>query len=198
MEQPKEQQESNQSSPESESEALKSADSINAEKKNKTPVINDDLPGYPHYPSSEDILNPSSGMHRVEVDVEHITRGGNVADADMGVPPVIPPLNAMEQPVTDEVDDDEDDLGIVPGTEADVTKEDLLLLGPKDQDMDMGEDEELQNKGFPLAMTGDDLDIPEADDDQLDSLGQGDEENDYYSLGGDDMNSLEEDQAGAQ
>lgn len=198
MEQPKEQQESDQLTPESESEALKSAHTINAEKKNKEPVTGDDLPGYPHYPSSEDILNPSSGMNRVEVDVEHITRGGNVADADMGVPPVIPPLNAMEQPATDEVGDDEDDLGIVPGTEADVTEEDLLLLGPKDQDMDMGEDEELQNKGFPLAMTGDDLDIPEADDDQSDSLGQSDEENDYYSLGGDDKESLEEDQAGAQ
>ena len=199
MEQPKEQQENDQAAPATESEALKSADTINAEKKNKAPVTDDDLPGYPHYPSGEDMLNPSSGMDRVEVDVEHITRGGNVADADMGVPPVIPPPNSMEQPVTDEVDDDEDDLGIVPGTEADVTAEDLLLLGPKDQDMDMGEDEDLQNKGFPLAMTGDDLDVPEGDDEGLeDNPGEEDEENDYYSLGGDSKEGLEEDQAGAQ
>ena len=196
MEQHKERRESDQSAPGTESEALKSADTINAEKKNKAPVTDDDLPGYPHYPSSEDILNPSSGMDRVEVDVERITRAGNVADADMGVPPVIPPLNAMEQPVPDDVDD-EDDLGIVPGTEADVTEEDLLLLGPKDQNMDMGDDEELRETGLPLASTGDDLDVPEPDgEEQADSLGLGDEENDYYSLGGDDMNSLEEDQAG--
>ncbi len=48
-------------------------------------------------------------------------------------------------------------------------------------------------------MTGDDLDIPEGDDeDQADNVGEEDEENDYYSLGGDSKESLEEDQAGAQ
>jgi hypothetical protein len=42
--------------------------------------------------------------------------------------------------------------------------------------------------------TGDDLDIPGSElDDDLEIIGSEDEENNYYSLGGDDHNDLEED-----
>lgn len=45
------------------------------------------------------------------------------------------------------------------------------------------------------AHTGDDLDIPGADlDDAQEAIGSEDEENNYYSLGGDDKEGLEEDQ----
>jgi len=105
--------------------------------------------------------------------------------------------------------DGDDDVEIVMGTEADVTKEDLLLLGDKDQDMDMGDDELISKEGLDdtdfdgellneavsnTDTTGDDLDIPEADEDNpaSDALGQGDEENNYYSLGSDDNDNLTE------
>jgi hypothetical protein len=131
-------------------------------------------------------------LERVDINVENITRAGNIS----GEEPLdvsIPAVNDMERPVDDSVDDD-DDLGIVPGTEADVTAEDLLLLGPRDKDMDTGEDEDLQNRGFALDQTGEDLDVPGDDlDNPMEDIGEEDEENNYYSLGGDNKEGLEED-----
>jgi hypothetical protein len=47
---------------------------------------------------------------------------------------------------------------------------------------------------FEEDMTGEDLDIPGSElDDGQESMGSGDEENNYYSLGGDNYNDLEED-----
>ncbi len=166
-------------------EAIKNTEDVNADKIDRQAVSDEDLPGYPHYPAEEDMLNPSNTMQRVDADVAFITRAGNLSEADMPTAASLSPVNDMELPVADGMDD-EDDLQIVPGTEADVTKEDLLLLGPKDQDMDLGEDEELQNKEFPLGTTGADLDTPgEELDDMNEDIGEEDEENNYYSLGGD-------------
>ena len=97
---------------------------------------------------------------------------------------------------------EQDEVEIVMGTEADVTTEDLANLGDPDQDMDMGEDEMVLTEGLddtdadgdPLNeaasdddSTGDDLDVPgeDQDDTRKDAMGQDDEENRYYSLGGD-------------
>jgi len=102
--------------------------------------------------------------------------------------------------------EEDDDVKIVMGTEADVTAEDLELLGDPDKDMDMNEDELIDNAGLddtdadgdPLNeaatgedSTGDDLDVPEGDDDNI-SDEDADEENKYYSLGGDDKDALNE------
>jgi hypothetical protein len=49
-------------------------------------------------------------------------------------------------------------------------------------------------KGFEDDMSGDDLDVPGSElDDQQESVGSEDEENNYYSLGGDAHNDLDED-----
>lgn len=49
-------------------------------------------------------------------------------------------------------------------------------------------------KDFQQDMSGDDLDIPGSElDDKQESVGSEDEENNYYSLGGDNHNDLEED-----
>jgi hypothetical protein len=101
---------------------------------------------------------------------------------------------------------EDDNVEIVMGTEADVTEEDLALLGDPDQDMDMNEDELVRKEGLddtdldgdPLNeaavdedSTGDDLDMPnEGDDDARKEIE--DEENDYYSLGGGDKDALNE------
>ena len=101
--------------------------------------------------------------------------------------------------------EEDDDTKIVMGTEADVTPEDLALLGDPDQDMDMNEDELIRKEGLddvdldgdPLNeaavnddSTGDDLDMPEEDNDP--KKDEDDEENDYYSLGGGDKDALNE------
>ena len=52
----------------------------------------------------------------------------------------------------------------------------------------------LNEKDFEEDMTGEDLDIPGSEmDDQQESVGSEDEENNYYSLGGDNHDDLEED-----
>lgn len=101
---------------------------------------------------------------------------------------------------------EDEDVAIVMGTEADVTAEDLALLGDPDQDMDMNEDEFIRKEGLddtdfdgdPLneaavdeASTGDDLDVPE-EEEQDEKKTEDDEENDYYSLGGGDNDALNE------
>lgn len=49
-------------------------------------------------------------------------------------------------------------------------------------------------KDFNDDVSGDDLDIPGSElDDDLEIIGSEDEENNYYSLGGDDHNDLDED-----
>jgi hypothetical protein len=49
-------------------------------------------------------------------------------------------------------------------------------------------------KDFDDDLTGGDLDIPGSElDDELELIGSEDEENNYYSLGGDDHNDLDED-----
>ena len=94
----------------------------------------------------------------------------------------------------DLTNDEADDLEIVSGTEADVTAEDLELLGPKDGDMDMGDDELFRGKTGTSEDINADLDIPGSElDDQNEEIGEEDEENNYYSLGGDRHEDLEED-----
>jgi hypothetical protein len=49
-------------------------------------------------------------------------------------------------------------------------------------------------KNFEEDESGDDLDVPGTElDDELEDIGSEDEENNYYSLGGDDHNNLDED-----
>jgi hypothetical protein len=105
--------------------------------------------------------------------------------------------------------DDQDDLGIVMGTEADVTDEDLLVLGDKDQDMDDGDDEMYAKAGLDdtdfdgeplneaatdMSTTGEDLDMPgePENDPKKEGLDESDEENDYYSLGSDNNDDVVE------
>jgi len=58
-----------------------------------------------------------------------------------------------------------------------------------------GEFKSMNEKDYHDDVSGSDLDIPDSEmDDILENAGNGDEENDYYSLGGDDHIDLEEDQ----
>lgn len=52
----------------------------------------------------------------------------------------------------------------------------------------------LNEKNFENDMSGNDLDVPGSElDDQQENVGSEDEENNYYSLGGDNHNDLDED-----
>jgi hypothetical protein len=150
--------------------------------------IDQDFPGYPHYPAKDDILNPENYTERVDLDVENLTRSHAITPTHIkqieGTPEVEPDYTQVPEQEGEENE-------LVTASEADVTAEDLAILGPRDQDQDMDEDEELRARGWE-PVTGKDLDIPDADLEGEDALGQGDEENSYYSLGGDRMENLRE------
>lgn len=55
---------------------------------------------------------------------------------------------------------------------------------------------EMNEKDFSNNPSGDDLDVPGSElDDEQEAIGNEDEENNYYSLGGDAHNDLDEDKA---
>ena len=156
--------------------------------------IDQDFPGYPHYPAKDDILNPENHTERVDVDMENLTPKGRNVDFQLKEGNLVPLDDFANTPFEEAVEESGEDLGIVAGTDADVTDEDLLLLGEKDQDMDMGEDEEVKGNGSLIDLAGDELDMPGTElDDANESIGEEDEENNYYSLGGDRHENLEED-----
>ena len=141
-----------------------------------------DFPGYPHYPASEDILNQPDA-ERVDVDVEELSRSNTKNAAALPDKSVKTPQADEPPPQIGDMDDDD----FVEGTEADVTEDDLIGLGEKDSDFGRRDE---------LAVTGDDLDVPGSeDDDANEDIGEEDEENNYYSLGGDAHEDLEEDKA---
>jgi hypothetical protein len=147
----------------------------------------DKLQGYPHYPSKEDIMLANNN-------------NGKVPIGENKVP---------EPPYNDTVDERDKDVSIVKGTEADITPEDLRMLESTDQNMDTPDARNLVYSsldntdldGDPLNadnslmddVAGTDLDIPGASADDRDELiGEEDEENNLYSLGGDNHESQEE------
>lgn len=88
---------------------------------------------------------------------------------------------------------DETKIKLVPGNDADLTNEDLEALGPEDLSMDLGDDEDLKHRIFPVDFSGKDLDVPAPDlDDYSEMTGMADEENNPGSIGGDAQDDLEE------
>lgn len=90
-------------------------------------------------------------------------------------------LHKDVQPLDDETKEND-----VPAEEGDLSKEDLEALGPEDLSMDMGDDEILKQRVDEVDFTGNELDVPGAEqDDAMENVGSEDEENNFYSLGGD-------------
>lgn len=167
-----------------------------------------EFPGYPHYDKKEDIMDGRSDAERVNVDVESLPNFHNATTAHRLHPGLENDRATNSSPT--EVDADMDtDLGIEMGTEADVTAEERKMLEDDmyyptrdednlrqarldDTDFD-GEKLNEESFGGGQSETGDDLDIDSGPDATLtDAMGQGDEENQYYSLGGDEKDSLTE------
>ena len=146
-----------------------------------------DLPGYPHYPPEEDIMNPQSGFKKIPAD-EELANSKSLSSRY---------INSKTGEPADTPRNEDDRIEIVRGTEADVTREDLELLGSRDGDMDLGDDEVLQTRARVDELPEeDDLDVPGSElDEDAEELGEEDEENNYYSLGGDRHENLEEDQS---
>ena len=148
----------------------------------------DKFQGYPHYPGKDDITraNNNNGKERLEDDDSASPESTNYAG------------DVQDTEVT-----------INPGTDADLSAEDIRMLQAAEQNMNSDDSVNLQktsldsldDDGDPLNedgslnmdMTGEDLDVPGSSADDADEdLGEEDEENNYYSLGGDLHESQEE------
>jgi len=160
--------------------------------------------GSPESASGEDFrdLNPRTDYTRA--DVERPAEGTAI-NAEIGVPQNVDNNDlGGARPGTDLTDEDTDERET---SDADVTPEERAAL----QNMYMPTNDEeslrrsaldttdfdgdqLNEDSFGEVMSGADLDIPdEVDETTTTSMGQGDEENKYYSLGGDRQNRNEED-----
>lgn len=73
--------------------------------------------------------------------------------------------------------------------EAQLTKEDLEALGPKNANLsdDGGDDEQLLERDRKVDFSGDELDVPGSElDDEQERIGSEDEENNLYSQSNED------------
>lgn len=141
-----------------------------------------EFPGYPHYPAKEDIMNAQEA-ERVDMDVENLSRSKDAAPGLTDIPAKSPPSVEEDIALTG-IDDGVEALAET--NAADLTPDDLMALGEEDANF------ETVNKTMES-----DLDVPGSEDDDADEdIGEEDEENNYYSLGGDAHENLEEDKAG--
>lgn len=149
----------------------------------REPNDNRPLPG--EYPPEEDIMNRLNRVERVGVDPDNLSRNpganNNITEDEsideLPEPATFPPAANTKKATS----------------ESDLTKEDFEALGPEDLSMDGGDDEQLKHRVWPVDFAARDLDVPNGDGERRDAPGQADEENDHYSLGGDDKDSLEDD-----
>lgn len=140
-----------------------------------------DFPGYPHYPSREDIMDKRNDFTQENIDVENLPNSKNLS----GVQRFFSGQNRSNAEGQGEKTDD--DLQIREGTEADVNDDDLAVLNSTNSEI--GRPQNVSNEDLDT-----DLDIPGSElDDDNEALGEEDEENNYYSLGGDRHESQEED-----
>lgn len=152
------------------------------------------LDRYPHYPDNQDITRAHNNNGRLRIDENDVDINTDAASA----------ANR-----NDTMDDRDEEVSFVPGTDADVTHEDLRMLEAAEQNMDTPDSRNLMGSsldytdsdGDPLNvdssldedMTGEDLDVPgRGADNANEDIGEEDEENNYYSLGGDLHESQEE------
>ncbi|WP_276372580.1 hypothetical protein [Chryseolinea sp. H1M3-3] len=137
-----------------------------------TNVSEEDFPGYPLYPASEDIMNQAK---RVDVDIEAAIENNQPIKSEVSIPG-IPKLGTSDK-------------------DSDLTKDDFQALA-SDEIESEGDDEILSNRPWPVDFAGGDLDIPGSEqDDAQEEIGSEDEENNSYSLGGDNHEDLEEDRS---
>jgi hypothetical protein len=139
------------------------------EEKNK-----EDFPGYPHYKQEDDMMSKSGKGERVDINPDETT--GKI------YPLEIPKQNKNNKETIRKrkMINETEDINFISGNEADVSAEEKIMLENEG---------ELKDKIFSPS----DLDVPGSElDDESEEIGSEDEENNYYSLGGDDKENLEE------
>ena len=141
---------------------------------------NKKLPGYSHYAAKDDIMNKANKMKKINLAEEVKGQASKKKSSDN--------LDELdERPFLSEIKDKKQ------RNSGKLTKEDQDMLGEDELNSDMGDDAVLKNRVWPIDMSGDDLDIPGAElDDANEIIGEEDEENNNYSIGGDRHEDLDE------
>ena len=156
---------------------------------------NENFPGYPSYGPGEDITADNNNSGKVAL------------DSSTGLPTS---ANANEMPRSADTDlaSRPDDAAAAADADGDVTAEEIQMLSAAEQsrdldDVDLEEPllDNVDDDGDPLnepqgsyASAGADLDVPGSeDDDNMENIGEEDEENNYYSIGSDNSDRLEDD-----
>lgn len=164
------------------SKAMDSKREVEQSNDNKT---DQDFPGYPHYPAREDIMDQRTGSHKVDRDVEQMGSGPNASGVNQRFSGS--DRQRAENAMMPQPGSGDDNLDLRMGNEADVNRDDLAALNSTDAEI--GKPQNVSNDDINT-----DLDIPGSElDDDNEGIGEEDEENNYYSLGGDRHESQEED-----
>lgn len=162
----------------------KAMDSQREVEKSNDEKTDQDFPGYPHYPAREDIMDQRNDYVREDVDVENIPNSNRSGVSQRFL---AGQHNERAEEPRNTNRDQQDDINIREGTEGDVTNDDLIALGSTDAEI--GRPQNVSNEDINT-----DLDVPGSElDDENEVLGEEDEENNYYSLGGDRHDNQEED-----
>ena len=165
--------------------ASKAMDSKKEVENSNDPKTDQDFPGYPHYPAREDIMDQRNDFTRENIDVENLPNSKNTSGLNQRFLAGQTRERAEEAMIPGPATDDE--LDIKEGTEADVNDDDLAVLNSTDAEI--GRPQNVSNEDLE-----NDLDVPGSElDDENEEVGEEDEENNYYSLGGDAHENLEED-----
>jgi hypothetical protein len=134
------------------------------------------------YPVEQDIMSQESGSHKVDMDIENLPDSNNQTQVSQRYPSADDKKKAM----TPQPGLGDDDLGIQEGTEADVDEDDLVILNATNGEIGMPQNVDNEDLNTDLDIPGSDL------DDENEAIGEEDEENNYYSLGGDNHSAQEE------
>jgi hypothetical protein len=169
-----------------ENDPSKAMDSKREVERSNDEKTDQDFPGYPHYPAREDIMDERTGTHQVDLDVENLPSGRNAT----GVSQRFITGQGKEEGEKKKIsikNQDNEDMQLAMGTDADVNEDDLIILNSTDAEI--GTPQNVSNEDLSS-----DLDVPGSElDDENEIIGEEDEENNYYSLGGDRHESQEED-----
>ena len=169
-----------------ENDRSKAMDSRKDVERSNDEKTDEDFPGYPHYPAKEDIMDQRTDSHRVDLDVENIPGNRNTTGVSQRFSSEANREKAKDA-MTPQPGSGDDDLDLKMGTEADVNDDDLAVLNSTDAEI--GTPQNVSNEDINT-----DLDIPGSElDDDNEAIGEEDEENNYYSLGGDRHEAQEED-----
>lgn len=179
----------------------------------------ENFPGYPSYKPEDDI---TAQGERVSANMEGVSRANNQTEASLSGATETSNTGGQDRPQSQAgLPANADNRGPKSAADregedpdTDVTEEDLMMLDRADRGIDESDDaqaplraqlDETDEDGDPLneaagreGMIGDDIDVPGSEtDDANENIGEEDEENNYYSLGGDEKNQVDDPNEGS-